>query len=399
MPFLGRGRWTIPVNLLKNRELKKRTQTLARQLQHEVEQAEATGNATHNPQAALKTFKTRVVDLYRNHQKANQPRLTSTINNLQQELQNKADTPGITEEGVQEETALLRERIEALERKRRDNTRMMSSARNRLEGEIMSKHWVRSARENTPRDTIRALRNPLQQPSRTETRSDRMAQIAKEYLEQLLAIDRDPNAEPDEGELDKVLGNIDSRLSVENVEKQRECVSDGEVTAALADSANDKAAGLDGIPMELWKLLHQQYKSAEEKEQNKFSEGWMCPIYKKKEADNAVNYRPTTVLNTDYKFFTKAIATRLAEVAPSVIHPYRAGFIRGRSTFDQVEQAATAINYARLKSINGAIVALDQEKSYDKITHPYLWGSLENLPSRRKLSGRSKPSTRTHQHP
>ena len=75
----------------------------------------------------------------------------------------------------------------------------------------------------------------------------------------------------------------------------------------------------------------------------------------------------------------KAIATRLTEVIPSVIHPDQAGFIRGRSIFDQIEQAATTVNYARLKGLNGAIVALDQEKAYDKITHPYLWEVLESF--------------------
>lgn len=172
----------------------------------------------------------------------------------------------------------------------------------------------------------------------------------------------------------------------------------------MMETANDKAAGLDGIPIELWKLLHQQYKSAKANEKHKycnitivltkifkdiaengitegsaFNEGWMCPIYKKKEADNIANYRPITILNTDYKILTKAIATRLTDIALAIIHPDQAGFIRGRSIFDQIEQIATTINYARLKEINGVIVALDQEGAYDKITHPYLWRILEKF--------------------
>ena len=404
MPFIGRGRWMIPINLLKNKQLKKETQTLARKLQIEVQRSETPNNAADNPQTALKKFKTKVVEIYRNHQKTNQPKLTNAINSLQKELRDKADTPGMTEEEIQEQTGLLRERIEALEKRKRDDTRMRNAARNKLEGETLSKYWVRSAKENTPRDTIRALKNPLQDLGRIETRSDKMAQIAKEYHEQLLTIDRDPKEEPDEEKLDKVLENINTKLSAENVENLRKTVSEEEVITALMDSANDKAAGLDGIPMELWKLLHQQYKSAAEKERHKycniaqvlaktfqnisengiaedtnFSEGWMCPIYKKKEANNAANYRPITVLNTDYKIFTKAIATRLTEIAPNIIHPDQAGFIRGRSIFDQIEQAATTINYARIKGINGAIVALDQEKAYDKITHPYIWKILEKF--------------------
>ena len=33
----------------------------------------------------------------------------------------------------------------------------------------------------------------------------------------------------------------------------------------------------------------------------------------------------------------------------------------------------------KLKGINGAIVALDQEKAYNKIVHPYLWRVLKRF--------------------
>ena len=231
-----------------------------------------------------------------------------------------------------------------------------------------------------------------------------MANLAKHYHEQLLAVDRDPNQEPDAERLTAVLGNVRTKLSREDAVELSKSLEEEEIAEAIVNSASDKAAGLDGIPTELWKLLHQQYKSAKPDERHKycniaqvlaevfndiatngiradtgFNEGWMCPIYKKKEADNVANYRPVTVLNTDYKILTKAIATRLSVIAPSIIHPDQAGFIRGRSIFDQIDQTATTINYAKLKGINGGIVALDQEKAYDKITHPYLWKILEKF--------------------
>lgn len=39
-------------------------------------------------------------------------------------------------------------------------------------------------------------------------------------------------------------------------------------------------------------------------ENTSFAEGWLCPIYKM----DISNYRPITVLNTDYKIMTKALA-------------------------------------------------------------------------------------------
>ena len=87
-----------------------------------------------------------------------------------------------------------------------------------------------------------------------------------------------------------------------------------------------------------------------------FNEGWMCPLYKKGERNNAANYRPITVLNTDYKIMTKVLANKLAEVAPSLIHSDQAGFIRGRSIFDQVKLAKLMLDYGRVQGVNGAIV-------------------------------------------
>ena len=53
-----------------------------------------------------------------------------------------------------------------------------------------------------------------------------------------------------------------------------------------------------------------------------------------------------------------------------------------RSIFDHIRLAKAIINYAEAMDIDGTIVALDQEKAYDKIRHKYLWETMKryNLP-------------------
>jgi hypothetical protein len=41
------------------------------------------------------------------------------------------------------------------------------------------------------------------------------------------------------------------------------------------------------------------------------------------------NYRPITLLNTDYKLYTKTIATKLGIVAPTLLSEDQAGFVPG----------------------------------------------------------------------
>lgn len=115
-----------------------------------------------------------------------------------------------------------------------------------------------------------------------------------------------------------------------------------------------------------------------------FADGWLCPLYKKNDKREPGNYRPVTVLNSDYKIFTKALSIKLCKLAPKLIHESQAGFVPGRSIINQVKLTKLMLDFAEADDDqNGAIVALDQEKAYDKIMHDYLWRALKafNLPS------------------
>ena len=105
----------------------------------------------------------------------------------------------------------------------------------------------------------------------------------------------------------------------------------------------------------------------------------MCPLYKKKDPTEISNYRPITLLNTDYKILTKALALQLVDKITHLVHPDQAGFIRNRSIFNQIRLANAIIDYAEVTQENGAIVALDQEKAYDKIKHDYLWATMNKF--------------------
>jgi Reverse transcriptase (RNA-dependent DNA polymerase) len=113
-----------------------------------------------------------------------------------------------------------------------------------------------------------------------------------------------------------------------------------------------------------------------------FAGGWLCPIYKKKDITKIENYHPITLLNTDHKLLTKALSFQLINHIKTMVHPDQAGFIPGRSIFNHIRLTKIMIKYAEQMETNGAIIALNQEKAYNKINHLYLWKTLEafNLP-------------------
>jgi hypothetical protein len=59
-------------------------------------------------------------------------------------------------------------------------------------------------------------------------------------------------------------------------------------------------------------------------------------------------------------------------VAPDLIHPSQAGFVPGRHIYDQIWLTKCIIELAEASEMCGVIVALDQEKAYNKIEHNYL---------------------------
>lgn len=204
---------------------------------------------------------------------------------------------------------------------------------------------------------------------------------------------------------EKVLREIpDSvRLTTSAKGKLAERVKESDIRKALKDSTNGTSPCLDGITYEFWKAL--ETRARENKKEKKpffdviktltylyndiakngveqgtnFAEGWLCPIYKNKDKKEISNYRPVTLLNTNYKIFTKALATKLAEAAPQVINKAQAGFMPGRSITDQVKLAKMMIAYADVTEQDGVIVALDQEKVYNKVSHTYLWKTMRKL--------------------
>ncbi len=77
------------------------------------------------------------------------------------------------------------------------------------------------------------------------------------------------------------------------------------------------------------------------------------------------NYRPLSILNTDYKIFAKVLAMKIETVIPSLIHVDQTGFIKGRYASNNMRRLFQ-IMYAAETSRHPAIaVPLDAEKAFD----------------------------------
>lgn len=306
--------------------------------------------------------------------------------------------------------AFMANELAHLEKIAAQDRRDLTKAQLASHGEQLGGPWSTISKENKPRDLIIELRIPDSNPPSFERCTKQMANVARNYHKRLQYNGIDiPNDHPDYSTktrniLDEIPQN--QRLSKEERNTFNWQIKPDHVREALSLAKNHSATGIDGCPYELWKELDRLNDEAQETGKDSldiaetlaiifqdiqdhgvdtksdFALGWMCPIYKKKDKREISNYWPITLHNTDYKLLTKCLAIQLMKHIPSMIHPNQAGFIPNRSIFDHVRLAKSIINYAEVMDIDRAIVALDQEKAYDKIRHEYLWETMNqfNLP-------------------
>src|SRR6185295_1498890 len=89
------------------------------------------------------------------------------------------------------------------------------------------------------------------------------------------------------------------------------------------------------------------------------------------------NWRPITLSNCDCKIFSRLLASQLTTALPSLIGINQCGFIRDRQAADVAMAIRAVLGYAASNVVDGALLLLDQEKAYDRISHPFLFVVLD----------------------
>jgi hypothetical protein len=250
-----------------------------------------------------------------------------------------------------EKVAALQHTIDDIVLRQSEQRRMDTRIRCHTELDRITKFSVRMSKESKPRDTFEFLQRTDTVPARGSKRSDEMAEIARDYHNDLQINETEEDLAAKNTAIADVLQGISSHENDPEMQQLTKLLTEDDIILALKQSASGSAAGVNGIPTELWKKLHELHLEAQRTknsadnpanltfnvvkvltlvynsierhgvvENTQFSTGWMCPIWKKKDPTDIANYRPITVLNTDYKLFTKALANKLSRIAPALIH-------------------------------------------------------------------------------
>lgn len=157
-------------------------------------------------------------------------------------------------------------------------------------------------------------------------------------------------------ELDKLLGLITAQLTEVEVRACDKDITVEEIEQAINGVKACKSPGSDGLPGEFYKafksilipVLLEVFMEIEDKGglSPSMSRGVLTLIYKKKgDPADLRNFRPLSLLNSDYKLLTRILANRMKDVLPSIIAPTQAYGVPGRDIAETVCAIRDVVGY------------------------------------------------------
>jgi hypothetical protein len=215
--------------------------------------------------------------------------------------------------------------------------------------------------------------------------------IAKKKFYQNLYEEKNNNSKIAQDEATKYFLNEDiPTIDDEQKQELEKNLTIEEIAIATKELPNNKAPGSDGFPVDFYKFFWNKIKtivydsiayamttgemSIEQKR------GVISLIPKKdKDIRKLKNWRPLTLLNTDYKIFAKAVATKLQNVLPDVISHDQNGCMKGRSTFGNIRSNIDIISYVNENNMHGILSYIDFQKTFDTVNWTFMHKVLEKL--------------------
>ena len=163
-----------------------------------------------------------------------------------------------------------------------------------------------------------------------------------------------------------------------------------ELSKSLKNLANNKSPGPDGLTTNFYKcfwpdikeLLHSCYLySFKNGELSQDQRTGILNLLPKdgKDLRYLANWRPISLLNTDYKILTKALATRIQKVLPDLIDADQVGYMKNRYIGENIRILSDLIKFAEIEDIEAYIAQIDFEKAFDSIEWPFLLKTLESF--------------------
>lgn len=159
-----------------------------------------------------------------------------------------------------------------------------------------------------------------------------------------------------------------------------------ELMDAVKQMKTGRAPGIDGLSIDfyksMWNIIGNDFYEVIQECFKEKSLPTSCQravltlLPKKGDLSDLKNWRPVSVLTTDYKLMAKVLANRLKTVLGDLIHPDQSYCIPDRTIYDNIFMVRDILDYSKLNDVNVGFLFLDQEKAFDRVDHGFLFETM-----------------------
>jgi len=249
------------------------------------------------------------------------------------------------------------------------------------EGERSTKYFLGLEKQRSIKKHVQKLELPN---GRITTEAGEILKTAAEFYKQLYKSEvnnRDMTYDSVFSQV-KSLDEFDKN-SCDGVITNEECKN------VVKNLKNNKTPGNDGISSEFYQYFWPQIGDCVVDSFNfAYTKGILSQsqrqaiitlIDKGKDRNFIENWRPISILNTDYKIASKVLALRLQDKIPKLVGISQTGYVKGRFINDSMRTLCDIIEYCKLTDTKGLLMMVDFKKAFDSLDWNFIFKTLEKM--------------------
>ena len=256
---------------------------------------------------------------------------------------------------------------------------LKSDAHYLMHGDKPTKKFFDEFRNRSEAHSIRALKNDM---GVEVTDIKDILHIAENFYKGLFS-----SQDIQQNEADVFLAGISVNQSCTNLMNSLLLpISDDEIKDVINNLKNGKSPGPDGLSIEFYKAMYPVIKEELRQLLNfylfngrmfaKFKAGIIKLIPKYPAYNEIENFRPISLLNVDYKIFTKIISNRIQPILEKIIHDSQY-CMPGKDINQMNILVRDLVDEMKSDSSDAFFVSIDFRKAFDTISHNFLYQVLE----------------------